>query len=184
LNLDLGVAFAQMPGTNIRYYGGELRRAILPVSTLVPAVAVRGTLTKPTGVDQLDLDTRNLDFSISQGFANITLYGGIGQVWVKSTPVGVPLLHGEDFDQTKVFAGVNINLIGANLVFEADSTGSTTSVGAKLGIRFCAGPPAAANAARTSIRAPVSATRCASVDGRTSRLARRANPHDAQIDSR
>jgi hypothetical protein len=136
LNLDLGIAFSQVPGTNVRYYGGELRWAILPGSTLVPAVALRGTLTRLTGVDQLDFDTKSVDLSISKGFANITPYGGIGQVWVKSTPVGVPLLRGEDFTQTKVFAGVNINLIGANLVFEADSTGGTTSVGAKLGFRF------------------------------------------------
>jgi hypothetical protein len=136
LNLDVGLAFAQVPGSNLRYVGGELRWAVLPGSTLVPAVAIRGALTRLTGVDQLDFDTRSLDVSISKGFANITPYGGIGQVWTKSTPVGVPLLRGEDFTQTRVFAGVNINLIGANLVLEADSTGGTTSFGAKLGFRF------------------------------------------------
>jgi hypothetical protein len=136
LNLDVGVAFSQVPGTNIRYTGGELRWAILPGSTLTPAVAIRGTLTRLTGVDQLDFDTKSLDISISKGFANVTPYGGIGQVWVKSTPKGVPGLRGEDFTQTKVFGGVNVNLGLANLAFEADSTGGTTSIGAKLGLRF------------------------------------------------
>jgi hypothetical protein len=136
LNLDVGVAFSQVPGTNIRYTGGELRWAILPGSTLTPAVAIRGTLTRLTGVDQLDFDTKSLDISISKGFANVTPYGGIGQVWVKSTPKGVPGLRGEDFTQTKVFGGVNVNLGLANLAFEADSTGGTTTVGAKLGFRF------------------------------------------------
>lgn len=136
LNLDVGVAFSQVPGTNIRYTGGELRWAILPGSTLTPAVAIRGTLTRLTGVDQLDFDTKSLDISISKGFANITPYGGIGQVWVKSTPKGVPGLRGEDFTQTKVFGGVNVNFGLANLAFEADSTGGTTTVGAKLGFRF------------------------------------------------
>ncbi|GIK84800.1 hypothetical protein FBR04_20965 [Betaproteobacteria bacterium PRO7] len=136
LNLDVGVAFSQVPGTNIRYTGGELRWAILPGSTLTPAVAIRGTLTRLTGVDQLDFDTKSLDISISKGFANITPYGGIGQVWIKSTPKGVPGLRGEDFTQTKVFGGVNVNFGLANLAFEADSTGGTTTVGAKLGFRF------------------------------------------------
>lgn len=136
LNLDVGVAFSQVPGTNIRYTGGELRWAILPGSTLTPAVAIRGTLTRLTGVDQLDFDTKSLDISISKGFANITPYGGIGQVWIKSTPKGVPGLRGEDFTQTKVFGGVNVNFGLANLAFEADSTGGTATVGAKLGFRF------------------------------------------------
>lgn len=136
LNLDVGVAFSQVPGTNIRYTGGELRWAILPGSTLTPAVAIRGTLTRLTGVDQLDFDMKSLDISISKGFANVTPYGGIGQVWVKSTPKGVPGLRGEDFTQTKVFGGVNVNFGLANLAFEADSTGGTTTVGAKLGLRF------------------------------------------------
>lgn len=136
LNLDVGVALSQVPGTNIRYTGGELRWAILPGSTLAPAVAIRGTLSRLTGVDQLDFDTKSLDISISKGFANVTPYGGIGQVWVKSTPKGVPGLRGEDFTQTKVFGGINVNLGLANFAFEADSTGGATTVGAKLGLRF------------------------------------------------
>lgn len=136
LNLDAGVAFSQVPGTNIRYTGGELRWAILPGSTLTPAVAIRGTLTRLTGVDQLDFDTKSLDLSISKGFANVTPYGGLGQVWVKSTPRGVPALRGEDFTQTRVFGGLNVNFGLANLAFEADRTGDATTVGAKLGFRF------------------------------------------------
>lgn len=135
-NFDVGVAFSQVPGTNIRYTGGELRWAILSGSTLAPAVAIRGTLTRLSGVDQLDFDTKSLDVSISKGFANVTPYGGIGRVWVKSTPQRVPGLRGEDFTQTKVFGGVNVNFGLANLAFEADSTGGTTTVGAKLGFRF------------------------------------------------
>lgn len=136
LNLDIGFAYSQVPGTNIKYTGGELRWAILPGSTAVPAVALRGTLTKVSGVDQLDFDTKSVDVSISKGFANLTPYGGIGTVWVKSTPQGVPTLRGEDFNLTKVFAGLNVNFGIGNLAFEADNTGGTTSVGAKFGWRF------------------------------------------------
>lgn len=136
LNIDIGAAFSAVPGTNLRYYGGELRWAFLPGGTLTPAVAVRGALTRLTGVDQLDFDTRSLDISVSKGLAMFTPYAGIGQVWVKSAPNGVPLLREESFTQSKVYAGLNFNLAGGNLVVEIDSTGSTTSFGAKLGFRF------------------------------------------------
>jgi hypothetical protein len=136
LNIDVGVAFSTVPGTNLRYIGGELRWAILPGGTATPAVAVRGALTRLSGVDQLDFDTRSLDLSVSKGFAMFTPYAGIGQVWVKSTPNGVPLLREESFSQSKVFAGLNFNLAGGNLAFEVDRTGDASSFGAKLGFRF------------------------------------------------
>jgi hypothetical protein len=135
-NIDVGAAFSAVPGSNLRYFGGELRWAILPGDTVTPAVAVRGALTRLSGVDQLDFDTRSLDVSVSKGFAMFTPYAGIGQVWVKSSPNGVPLLRGESFTQSKVYGGLNFNLAGGNLALEIDSTGGTTTYGAKLGFRF------------------------------------------------
>ncbi len=71
-----------------------------------------------------------------------TPYGGIGQVWTKSTPQGVPVLQEESFTQTKYYVGVNI-FLGVNFAFEVDSTGGIvdstggiTSYGAKVGLRF------------------------------------------------
>jgi len=135
LNIDVGVLYAQVPDTNIRMWGGELRWAIMEGSTVLPAIAVRGSFSSVTGVDQLKLSNTSADVSISKGFAMFTPYAGVGQVWVKSTPQGVPALREESFTQTKVFAGVNINL-GVNLALEADSTGGIVSYGAKVGIRF------------------------------------------------
>ncbi len=136
LNIDVGVAFATAPDTNVRYYGGELRWAFIPGGTITPAVALRGAYTKLTGVDQLDFDTRSLDVSVSKGFAMFTPYAGVGSVWANSSPSGVPLLRGESFNQAKVFGGLNFNLAGGNLALEIDNTGGTTSFGAKLGFRF------------------------------------------------
>lgn len=45
------------------------------------------------------------------------------------------MLAGEDFTQTKLFAGIQFNWL-ANLAFEVDKTGDDTSVGMKLGFRF------------------------------------------------
>jgi hypothetical protein len=134
-NLDIGVVYTAVPGTDIRAYGGELRWAILPGSTAVPAVALRASGTKLNGVDQLSLTTYGLDVSVSKGFAIFTPYGGVGTVWVKSTPNGIATLQEEKFNQTKFFAGVNINL-GVNFAFEYDNTGSRNTYSAKVGFRF------------------------------------------------
>lgn len=135
LNIDAGVLYGTVPDTPYTYYGGELRWAFLPGSTVYPAMALRGAFTKANGVDQLQMQTSSLDISISKGIAMFTPYGGVGTVWVKSTPNVGPALTEEKFNLTKVYAGVNINL-GLNLAFEVDSTGGALSYGMKAGMRF------------------------------------------------
>lgn len=133
---DVGASFAAMPGTNVSYYGGELKWAFVPGNTLIPAVGVRGAFTKLSGVDQLDFSTKSVDVSISKGFLVFTPYAGIGQVWVDATAKGIGNLGKESFNLSKIFAGVNINLGLVNLAIEADKTGDATSAGAKVGFRF------------------------------------------------
>lgn len=135
LNIDIGAQYAAVPGSNIKLWGGELRWAVIEGGTLMPAVSVRGAFTQLQGVDQLKIQTKSADISISKGFAMFTPYAGVGQVWITSTPQGVPTLREEDFTATKGYVGLNINL-GVNLAIEADSTGGVVTYGAKLGFRF------------------------------------------------
>lgn len=132
---DIGLTYASIPGSNIRYTGGELRYAILEGGTASPALAVRGSLTKLSGVDQLGFETRGIDLSISKGLAVFTPYAGIGRVWIESTP-HVSGLQKEEFSLTKVFVGVGMNLAVLNLNVQADRTGDATSYSLKLGWRF------------------------------------------------
>jgi hypothetical protein len=134
-NIDVGVSYAAVPSSNIKLIGGELRWAVLSGGVAMPAVALRASMTKLSGVNQLDLSTTGLDVSISKGFLMLTPYAGVGTVRVKSTPNGVGL-NSESFSQSKVFAGLNFNLGLANLAFEGDKTGDATSYGMKLGFRF------------------------------------------------
>jgi hypothetical protein len=136
LNIDIGAFFSAIPSTDIRFYGGELRWAFMEGSTVMPAVAVRGAITKLSGVQQLALDTKSLDVSISKGFAMLTPYAGIGQVWTNSTPDTATGFSAESFSQSKVFAGANLNLGLTNLAIEFDKTGSAQSTSLKLGFRF------------------------------------------------
>ena len=85
LGIDVAAFYSRIPSTNFTLYGGELRYAILPGGLAQPAIALRGSFTKLSGVDQLALNTNGLDISISKGFAMFTPYAGIGQVWVNST---------------------------------------------------------------------------------------------------
>jgi len=135
-NIDVGAFYSSIPTTNIKLYGGELRYAILKGGVAIPAVAIRGSISELSGVDELSLSTKGLDVSISKGFAMFTPYAGVGTVWVDSTPNGVPGLSKESFQQSKVFAGGNLNFGLANFAIEYDKTGEAQSYSAKLGFRF------------------------------------------------
>ena len=135
LNIDVGLFYSSVPTTNIKLYGGELRYAILEGGTATPAVAIRGSFSKLTGVNQLSFGSKGLDVSISKGFAIFTPYAGLGNVWVDSTPNGVGLAK-ESFTQSKFFVGGNLNFGLTNIALEYDKTGSAQSYTAKLGFRF------------------------------------------------
>ncbi len=134
-NIDIGAFYSAIPTTNIKLTGYELRYAPLPGGVATPAVAVRASYTKLGGVDQMDFSTKGLDVSISKGFAMFTPYAGVGQVWVNSKAT-VGTLAAENFTQSKVFAGININLGLTNIALEGDKTGGTSSYGMKLGFRW------------------------------------------------
>jgi hypothetical protein len=135
-DIDVGAMYGAIPGTNIRLVGGELRYALLSGGVAMPAIGLRGSYTKLTGVDQLEFNTRGVDVSISKGFAMITPYAGVGKVWVSGTPDGATGLAKESFSLNKGFAGVNMNFGVTNLALEGDRTGRATSYGVKIGFRF------------------------------------------------
>lgn len=136
MDIDIGVSFVKVPSSNIRLVGGELRWAVLPGNAVLPAVALRASLTSLSGVDQLTLRTSGLDISVSKGFTVLTPYAGVGFITVLSDPDSGTGLTRERFNQNRVFAGLNMNLGLANFVFEADKTGKASSFGVKMGWRF------------------------------------------------
>lgn len=136
LGLDIGAFYSAVPNSNIELWGAELRYALLKGGTATPALALRGSYTTLQGVDQLDLNTKALDISISKGLALLTPYAGIGKVWVDSTPDSNTGLVSEDFSYSKYFLGVNLNFGLINIALETDTTGDATSYSAKFGWRF------------------------------------------------
>ncbi len=127
--IDLGFIYSEVPNTDIKLMGGEIKYAILKGGVVMPAVAIRGTYTKLSGINELDMETKSLDLSISKGFLIFTPYAGVGEVWITSTPKGLAAaalpagagLKKEDISQTKSFVGAKITFFPLmNLVAEAD----------------------------------------------------------------
>jgi hypothetical protein len=135
LGFDVGLMYSKIPGSNISLWGGEARWAFLKGGIAEPAVGVRGTYTKLTGVDQLDMSTKGLDISASKGFAMLTPYIGVGRTWITSEP-HVANLSKEDFALNKLFFGAGFKLLLFNMNAELDRTGHSTAYSLKAGIRF------------------------------------------------
>lgn len=122
--IDLGYVYSSVPGTNIKYMGGELKYAIIKGGVAWPALAVRGAYTKLSGVEDLDINTKSLDLSISKGFLMFTPYAGYGKVWITSKETSAnPLINlaDEKIDENKAFVGCKFTFFPLlNLVAEAD----------------------------------------------------------------
>ena len=134
-NIDVGASLAAVPGSDIKLIGAEIKYAFIEGGTAIPAVAVRAAMTRLSGVDQLDLNTRSVELTVSKGFLMATPYAGIGRVWGTVTP-HVGMLGKEKPSANKVFAGLNFNLGFGNLAAEIDSTGGNKTASVKLGFRL------------------------------------------------
>lgn len=144
LGIDFGIAYSEIPGYDISTTGFEVSYAFLDGSTLMPALALRYTMSDVSGIDELDFSTQGLELTISKGFAMFTPYGGIGRVETDSTPKGIaaePFPGGaglvkESFTVNKTYIGVNINVLVMDIGLEWDKTGENNSYTAKFGFRF------------------------------------------------
>lgn len=113
-SIDVGASYAYVPSSNVRLYGVELSKAILDGTLATPAVSIRATYTKLTGVDDLNLQTYGIDASVSKGFLFLTPYGGAGIMRVNSEAKGnlktaLPGLAKETISVPRVFAGLKIS---------------------------------------------------------------------------
>ena len=115
--IDVGGMYTYVPDCNAKEFGFELSKSILEGSAVTPALGVRASYSKMTGVNDLDLQTVGLDATVSKGFLFLTPYIGGGAVWIDteakgdlqrlSTLAGLPLSE-EKFWLGRVFGGVKI----------------------------------------------------------------------------
>ena len=133
--LDIGAFVGGASQVGASVFGADLRYAIVDDGLATPAVAVRMSGTKSGGLGDLSLATAALDVMASKKFTALTPYIGAGMVRVMTSARGTDLAE-ERFNKGRVFGGLNVNLIGANLAFEAEKVGGNTSLSAKVGLRF------------------------------------------------
>jgi len=131
---DIGAYYSSLPDTDIHIYGGELRYSLFNRHQTLPALAVRGTYSYLSGVEDLNLTSTGLEFSVSRGFSGLTPYAGFGTTWVD----GEDQLNGyrENLTQTKYFMGLNFNLGLFNFAAETEQNGESSTTKAKFGLRF------------------------------------------------
>ncbi len=122
LGIDLGGYFGAVPGSNIRLYGGDVKWAVVRGGLIWPAVALRGAYTALDGVNELDLNTKALDASVSKGFGPITPYLGAGRIWIEAEPKGIAATAGlrkETEQEDRVFAGLRFSMLLVSATVEA-----------------------------------------------------------------
>ncbi len=135
LGLEVGGVYSTVPGSNIKYWGAEVKYNVLGGNLAMPALAVRGAYTKLQGVDLLDFSTKSLDVSVSKGFLFFTPYAGVGKVWGTATPdASLVGLSEASSNVSKLFAGLHIGLGLFKLGAEWDKTGDATTYSLKLGL--------------------------------------------------
>jgi hypothetical protein len=132
---DIGAFIAGSPDINATLLGAEVRYAILDDGLATPAVGMRLSGTKATGLGDLRVSTAAFDVVASKKFALVTPYVGGGVVRVMSHVSGSALAK-ERFSKGRYFGGVNVNLLAVNLAVEAEKMDGNTSLSAKIGWRF------------------------------------------------
>jgi len=117
--VDVGAVYSRISQIDTTLVGGEVKWAVLPGGAVTPAVAVRGSYTKLSGANDVDLQTYGADISISKGFVFVTPYAGIGQVWIRGEE-NSPLvaLKPTRISQVKSYAGVKVDFLIVHLVAE------------------------------------------------------------------
>ena len=132
---DIGAFVGKVSGIGGSLIGAEARYAILDDGLTTPALAVRLSGSKLFSVSSVHLSTVAVDAMLSKKLAVVTPYIGAGTVRVNGS-ADVAGLHGETFNKSRLFIGMNVNLLVSNFAVEAEKMGDNSSVSAKLGFRF------------------------------------------------
>lgn len=134
--IDIGAFYSQVPSTDISLFGVEVRYAILEGGTASPALAVRGSYSKVSGIDSFDLESKAIDVSVSKGFAFVTPYLGVGQVYGEADPKNIGVLKKADVEETKLFAGLRLSMGLLEVTPELEKIGDNTMYNLRVGFSF------------------------------------------------
>ena len=131
---DVGGFYGFVPGSDAHVYGGNVRYAVLPGSTLLPALALRGSYTGTSNLGDIDYHSYGIDASVSKGFLFLTPYGGLGYVWSNTRAAGQFGLQSENIDRVKAFGGLRASLGPLEATAEYERLGGNNAFNMRLGL--------------------------------------------------
>ena len=134
-NFDISAFVGGATQVDAYIWGAAIRWTLADDGLVYPAIGVRASATKTTGTGDLKVATAALDLLVSKKFTVVTPYVGAGVVRTEAS-VANSFLAKEKIDESRVFGGVNLNLVAVNLAFEAEKLGDNVSLSAKVGWRF------------------------------------------------
>jgi hypothetical protein len=132
---DIGAFVGGASEVNATLFGADVRKVLVYDGIATPAIAVRLSGTRATGLGDLRIGTAAIDVMASKKFVVLTPYVGAGIVRTWSS-VSNSTLKDEQQNDGRYFGGVAITLLAANHAFEAERQAGNTSLSAKLGLRF------------------------------------------------
>jgi hypothetical protein len=111
--IDVGAMYSSVPDSNVKLFGVEVAKALIDGGLITPSLGLRGSYTKLTGVDELELQTYAADACLSKGFVLVTPYIGAGVVQIVSKPKGAVIggLAEEKITQPRYFGGLKLSLL-------------------------------------------------------------------------
>jgi hypothetical protein len=134
--IDVGAFTSKLASSNVSASGFHMKYALISGNAVMPAVALRASQSRMSGVSQMDLTNTGYELLISKGFLGLTPYAGVGVVKSNASIKGVAGLNSETFNQSKTFVGASWNVLLLNLTAEYDRTGPASTYSLKAGLRF------------------------------------------------
>ncbi|MFQ5508589.1 MAG: hypothetical protein ACE5FN_04535 [Leptospirillia bacterium] len=126
-SIDVGGSLIQVPGSDVKVIGFEVRKALLDGTAATPALSVQGHYSALSGVDVLDLTTYGVGVGVSKGFLIFTPYAGIDQIWLDGSENDPDVAFTDVEDSiVRTHVGVKMSLLPVlNIVAQADFSEAT-----------------------------------------------------------
>lgn len=134
--LDLGLSITK--GVNIDFTAitGEVKYAILEGTAVTPALSVKGSYTKVTGLDDMSLQTASAGAYISKGILMLTPYAGVEGIYAMASDDSGNHLDDEKVGAVRGLAGLQFSPFPLLVINAEVAKGTAMEYGLKAGLRF------------------------------------------------
>jgi len=131
--VDLGVAYEQALGGDVKLASADVQWAFLHGGLLSPAVALRLTGTETLQAHSYDLRQYGAELLVSKGFTILTPYAGAGIVRSRGKFNGVHQTHEDTVTQGIAYAGITLNLLLPKISVEVEK-GDAVQASVRVGL--------------------------------------------------